>query len=258
MTSTGTASIMSLWSLITTFLRLHDLYWSSSYYVTMTLLLQYLSRHHNPMATASTTSLCTLLLQQLSLWSYDYSIHNVPMISIATASIMPLCLDCYSIYYVFMISLVTTSTTSQWSPLLQHLIRRNILLNTIGRTALLTMLSNEQPFIPDYGSRLTLPKLPREPTGCASPGAAGGTHCPRPCPRLCHLCYHIVFCVLPFVLSDIPGPRLISREDAHPMYPRYPRVFLFVMIYCPLPHQFLWERLGVSLSCTCVAFSSFC
>ena len=57
------------------------------------------------------------------------------------------------------------------------------------------------------------------------------------------LCYHIVFCVLPFVLSDVPGPRLISREDAHPMYhpmyPRYSRGFLFVMIYCPLPRQSL-------------------
>ena len=138
-----------------------------------------------------------------SLWSYDYSIHNAPMISIATASIMSLCLDCYSIYYVFMISLVTTSTTSQWSPLLQHLIRRNILLNTIGRTALLTMLSNEQPFIPDYGSRLTLPKLSREPTECASPGAAGGTQHPKPmskpmscsviilCFVFCNFCYPI-------------------------------------------------------------------
>ena len=56
-------------------------------------------------------------------------------------------------------------------------------------------------------------------------------------------CYHTVFCVLPCLLSDIPGPRPISREDAHPMYPRYPRVFvvlfLYVMIYCPLPHQSL-------------------
>ena len=24
---------------------------------------------------------------------------------------------------------------------------------------------------------------------------------------------------MPFLLSDIPGPRPISREDAHPMYP---------------------------------------
>ena len=52
-------------------------------------------------------------------------------------------------------------------------------------------------------------------------------------------CYHIVFRVLSFLLSDIPGPRPISREDAHPMYPRYLRVFLYVMIYCPLPHQSL-------------------
>ena len=45
-------------------------------------------------------------------------------------------------------------------------------------------------------------------------------------------CYHTVFCVLPFLLSDIPGPRPISRKDAHPMYPRYPRVF-------PLCHDLL-------------------
>jgi len=38
-------------------------------------------------------------------------------------------------------------------------------------------------------------------------------------------CYHTVFCVLPCLLSDIPGPRPISREDAHPMYPRYLRAF---------------------------------
>ena len=55
-------------------------------------------------------------------------------------------------------------------------------------------------------------------------------------------CYYIVFRVLPFLLSDIPGPRPVSREDAHLMYPRYLRVFiifLYVMIYCPLPHQSL-------------------
>ena len=63
---------------------------------------------------------------------------------------------------------------------------------------------------------------------------------------LCHLCYRY-----------LPLRRPISRQDAHRMYPRYPRVFLYVIIYCPLPHQSLWERLGVSLSCTCVAFSPF-
>ena len=43
-------------------------------------------------------------------------------------------------------------------------------------------------------------------------------------------CYHIVFRVLSFLLSDIPGPRPISREDAHPMYPRYLRAFAFRFI----------------------------
>ena len=221
-----TAYITSIWSLS----------WHNIYYVTMQSIV-----------TAAMTSL----------WSYYYSIYNVPMISIATASIMTLCLYCYSIYYVFMISLVTTSTTSQWSPLLQHLIRRNILLNTIGRTALLIMLSNEQPFIPDYGSRLTLPKLPREPTGCTSPGAAGGTQRPRPCPRLCH--FMLSYCVLCFAICVIRYPQTKTykpRGRASDVSTISTCFSFSVMIYCPLPHQSLWER-GVSLSCTCVAFSPF-
>ena len=53
---------------------------------------------------------------------------------------------------------------------------------------------------------------------------------------------------MPFVLSYcfflfllfrairyLPLRRPISREDAHRMYPWYPRVFLYVIIYCPLP-----------------------
>ena len=117
---------------------------------------------------------------------------------------MSLYLACYSIYSVFMISLITTYKTPQGSPLLQHSYV-TILLNTISHTALITMLSNEQPFIPDYGPRLTLLKLPREPTGCASPGAAGGMHCPRPCPRLCH--FMLSYCVLCFAICVIRYPR---------------------------------------------------
>ena len=82
---------------------------------------------------------------------------------------------------------------------------------------LINMLSKNNQLSLYHGSRLTLLKLPREPTGCASPGAAGGTQRPSPRPRPCHVCYHIVFRVLPFLLSDIPGPRPISREDAHPI-----------------------------------------
>ena len=70
---------------------------------------------------------------------------------------------------------------------------------------LFNMLSNEQPLIPDHGSRLTLPKLPREPTGCASPGAAGGTQCPSPCPRLCHVL--LSYCVWCFAILVIRYPR---------------------------------------------------
>ena len=70
---------------------------------------------------------------------------------------------------------------------------------------LINMLFNEQPLIPDHGSRLTLPKLPREPTGCASPRAAGGTQRQSPCPRLCHVL--LSYCVLCFAISVIRYPR---------------------------------------------------
>ena len=71
----------------------------------------------------------------------------------------------------------------------------------------------------------------------------------------------LLYCFFCFAICVIRYPPIrtpISREDAHRMYPWYPRVFLYVIIYCPLPHQSLWERLGVSLSCTCVAFSPSC
>ena len=64
---------------------------------------------------------------------------------------------------------------------------------------------------------------------------------------LCHLCY---------LISAYPRP--ISREDAHRMYPRYPRVFSLCYNILPTPPPNLCERgLGVSLSCTCVAFIPF-
>ena len=95
------------------------------------------------------------------------------------------------------------------------------------------------------------------PPPMRTPGAARST--PRHHPRLWILCYYIVFfCFAICVTRYLPLRRHISRENAHRMYPRYPRVFLYVIIYCPLPHQSLWERLGVSLSCTCAAFSLLC
>ena len=70
---------------------------------------------------------------------------------------------------------------------------------------LINILSNKQPLFPDHGPRLTLPKLPREPTGCASPGAAGGTQRPSPRPRLCHVL--LSYCVLCFAIFVIRYPR---------------------------------------------------
>ena len=157
------------------------------------------------------------------------------MISIVTASIMSLCPYCYSIYYVFTISIVTTSTKSQWSPLLQHLIRHNVLLYTIGRIALLTCypINNHLSLITAHAWRYL--SYQGNPLDAQAQERQAGRNAQAHVHDYVMFCNHIVFCVLPFLLSDIPGPRLISREDAHPMYLRYPRVFLFVMIYCPLP-----------------------
>ena len=99
--------------------------------------------------------------------------------------------------------------------------------------------------------------LLEDPRRCAYQEWLGGRQTNYP--RLWISCYYIVFPVFAIcVIRYLHLRRPISREDAHLMYPRYLRVFLYVMIYCPLPHQSLWERLGVSLLCTCVAFSPLC
>ena len=139
----------------------------------------------------------------------------------------------------------------------------------ICNPAIILILSASRPYSHATQEQFPLISLSRltpdaarataEAHGCASSGAAGGTQRPSSRPRICHLCYHIVFSVLPFVLSDI------CRTEDHKPRGRAPDVstistclFLYVMIYCPLPHQSLWERMGVSLWCTCVAFSPLC
>jgi hypothetical protein len=63
---------------------------------------------------------------------------------------------------------------------------------------------------------------------------------------ICHLCYSIS-----------AGLKTISREDAHLLYLRYLRVFLYMFndLLSTPPPNLCDSGLGVSLSCTCVAFS---
>ena len=82
---------------------------------------------------------------------------------------------------------------------------------------------------------------------------------PKPSPKFMP-CPVIILC---FVFCHFCYP--ISPDQDHKPRGRASGVstistcfFLYVMIYCPLPHQSLWERLGVSLSCTCAAFSPLC
>ena len=123
MLSIGTASILSLWPLITTFLRHHALSRSSRYYVSISLFV-----------TASTTALCTLLLPQLcrsydpnatayiiSLWSLSLQHILCHYASIDTASITSIRSLAWHKIYVTKISIATAYTTLLWPLLVQHL-----------------------------------------------------------------------------------------------------------------------------------------
>ena len=95
------------------------------------------------------------------------------------------------------------------------------------------------------------------PPPMRTPGAARRT--PRQLSKTMNfvLLYCVFFCfaicVIDICLSEdqqAARTRIGCIHDIHVF-------FLYVIIYCPLPHQSLWERLGVSLSCTCVAFSLY-
>ena len=54
--------------------------------------------------------------------------------------------------------------------------------------------------------------------------------------KTCYFCY--ILCVSPVfaiyaicVMRYPPNGRLISREDAHPLYPRYPRVLNYMLLF---------------------------
>ena len=157
-------------------------------------------------------------------------------------------------YYVFTIQCYPLHTTS-----LQPNVTAYLISNIFLSLAISTM-----PLVPNillaFGKRLpcTHSRYWRTPTRCATPGAARRT--PHQTSKtmsfvlsycfflLCHLCYSIS--------AEL---KTISREDAHLMYPRYPRVFLYMFNdLLPTPPPNLYENgLGVSLLCTCVAFSPF-
>jgi hypothetical protein len=114
--------------------------------------------------------------------------------------------------------------------------------------------------IPISGERPPYPNSRdwRTPTRCAIPGAARRTPSQTSKTMLFVLSYcFLLFCHLCYPISA--ELKTISREDAHLMYPRYLRVFLYMFNdLLPTPPPNLCENgLGVSLSCTCAAFSLF-
>ena len=109
------------------------------------------------------------------------------------------------------------------------------MLSVYIQPALLISITGLTAPLPDTQEQLLISLVPR-PTpdaaqatadahGCASSGAAGGTQCPSSRSRLCYvLLFYCVSCFVIFVIR-YPRTKTISREDAHPMYPRYLRVF---------------------------------
>jgi hypothetical protein len=76
-----------------------------------------------------------------------------------------------------------------------------------------------------------------DPVRCESARSGWKDAKPKTMPKNCHLCYHIVLTVMPFVLYDICRTEDNKpRGSASKISTISTWVFLYVMIYCPLPH----------------------
>ena len=111
--------------------------------------------------------------------------------------------------------------------MLSEYLHRSPNTNLVGLTALVSCPKNNAlspvPRLTPAAAQATA-----DAHGCASPGAAGGTQRPRSRTKICYVL--LSYCVSCFVIFVIRYPRTktISREDAHPIYQRYPRVFSFM------------------------------
>jgi len=122
----------------------------------------------------------------------------------------------------------------------------------ICNPAIILILSASRPYSHATQEQFPLISLSRltpdaaqataEAHGCASSGAAGGTQRPSSRPRICHLCYHIVFSVCHLCYPISAELKTISREDAHLMYPRYPRVFSYMSWFTAHSPTNLYEK----------------
>ena len=92
-------------------------------------------------------------------------------------------------------------------------------------------------------NKATARPLLEDPHRCAYQERLGGRHATIQDYEFCVIILFF-FCFAICVIRYPTTRRPMSREDAHRMYPRYPRVFLYVIIYCPLPHQSLENGWG--------------
>ena len=197
------------------------------------------------MVTATITSLWSILLQHL-LHPYD------PY--------------CYSNYYVFKTYIVTAHIMSFWTILLLQLLRpydlygyNNYHISMI-HTATATITSLWFILLQPIPSLWSLYPVNVRHAPIAATGdprqmrhTRSGQEDATPNIQEYAFCVIILFffCYCHFCYSISAELKTISREDAHLMYPRYLRVFSFVMIYCPLPHP-ISVRTGWGYHCRVV------
>ena len=128
--------------------------------------------------------------------------------------------------------------------MLSEYLHRSPNTNLVGLTALVSCPKDNARLSPV--SRLTpaAAQATADAHGCASPGAAGGTQRPRSRPRICYVL--LSYCVSCFVIFVIRYSRTktISREDAHPMYPRYLRIFSLCHDLLPTPPPISVRKAG--------------
>ena len=121
----------------------------------------------------------------------------------------------------------------------------SLLLNTIGLTVLLPCYPRTTNYPSIMAHVWCCPSYRGNPLDAQAQEPQAGRNAQAHVHDHLMFCYHIGFWVLPFLLSDIPGPRPISREDAHPMYPWYLRVFLFCHDLLPTPPPISVRKTGV-------------
>jgi hypothetical protein len=185
-----------------------------------------------------------ILLNNKPLYSYTWLDNNLYLLHLIQQQIYLYNDTWYSnLYMMILDTAISSINLQQWFSKLYYALMILLIQNINNLSSTTNLWHGTLNIIHEQGDRL--PAAGGPPTDAHTrSGSEDATPLSKTMNFVLLYCFFL-FCHLCYSISTIRRP--ISREDAHRMYPRYPRVFLYVIIYCPLPHQSLWERLGVSL-----------